>query len=207
MLARAVDSVVSQVAGRPVRVRAEAPPAGLLRGRASALDAELTDVEVGGLVVDHLLVRLVDVDLVPGLPPRVRVPEIQVAATVTQRWVDRWLLREKLPLRMRLDADGISTAFSLDPLGLGEIETELAVSEGWLQLRPRRAGLLDLPEFAREFFSGYLPLPELPAGARLDALQHESGELTAHLLLPGFDEPLGRGLSARLRKRMARGAG
>lgn len=207
VLARAVDSVASQLAGRPLRVRADAPPASLLRGRAKALDIELTDVEIGGLVVDHLLVRLVDIDLLPGLPPRVRVPEIQVAATVTQRWVDRWLLREKLPLRMRLDDDGLATAFSLDPLGLGEIETELAVSGGWLQLRPRRAGLLDLPEFAREFFSGYLPLPELPAGARLDGLQHERGELTAHIVLPGFEEALGPGLVSRLRRRMAPGSG
>jgi hypothetical protein len=67
--------------------------------------------------------------------------------------------------------------------------------------------MLDLPEFAREFFSGYLPLPELPAGARLDALQHEAGELTAHVLLPGFEETLGPGLVARLRRRLAPGSG
>ena len=202
-MARTADAVASQLAGRPVRVRVDLPPLELLRGRAQAIDAELTDVDIGGLVVDHLLVRLVDVDLLPGLPPRIRVPEIQVAATVTQRWVDRWLLREKLPLRIRLASRGLAVAFSLDPLGLGEIETELVANGGWLQLRPRRAGPLELPDFAREWLSGYLPLPGLPAGARLDALQHERGELTAHLVLPGFEESLGRGLAARVRRRFA----
>ena len=197
---RAFDNALSQLAGRPVSVRVDA---GLdaLRGRIRSIDAELNEVELGGLVVDHLLVRLTDVEIVPGIPPRVRVPSVNVAVTVTQRGIDRWLLRERLPLRMRLGARGLATAFSLDTFGLGEIETELAVSGGWLQLRPRRAGMIDLPEVAREFFSGYLPLPRLPAGARLDALQHEPRELTAHLVLPGLDEALGAGLASRVRAR------
>jgi len=195
---RAFDNAMSQLAGRPVSVRVDA---GLetLRGRIRSVDAELTEVEVGGLIVDHLLVRVADVEIVPGVPPRVRVPSVNVAVTVTQRGIDRWLLRERLPLRMRLGARGLAAAFSLDTLGLGEIETELAVSGGWLQLRPRRAGMIDVPEVAREIFSGYLPLPRLPAGARLDALQHEPRELTAHLVLPGLDQPLGAGLAARIR--------
>ena len=172
-----------------------------LRGRIRSVDAELGEVELGGLVVDHLLVRASGIEIVPGTPPRLRVPRVNVAATITQRGIDRWLLREGLPLRVRLGARGLATAFSLDTFGLGEIETELAISGGWLQLRPRRAGMIDLPEVARRVFSSYLPLPRLPAGARLEALQHEPRELTAHLVLPGLDEPLGTGLASRIRAR------
>jgi len=201
-LVRALDRVASQLAGRPVSVRIEARLGELGRGRVRAMDAELTDAEVGGLVVDHLLIRITDVELTPGLPPRVRVPTVRVAATVTQRWVDRWLLRERLLIGVRLAEQGLATSFSLDTFGLGEIETELVVVGGWLQLRPRRAGLVELPEFARDVLSGYLPLPKLPPGARLDALQHEAGELTAHFELPGFEEPLAAGLAARIREKL-----
>jgi hypothetical protein len=186
-----------------VSVRIEAPLGDLRRGRVRAVDAELTEVEVGGLVVDHLLIRITDLDLTPGLPPRIRVPTLRVAATVTQRWVDRWLLRERLLVGVRLAEQGLATSFSLDTFGLGEIETELVVVGGWLQLRPRRAGLVQLPEFARDVFSGYLPLPKLPPGARLDALQHDTGELTAHFELPGFEEPLAAGLASRIRARLS----
>jgi hypothetical protein len=185
-LVRALDRVASQLAGRPVSVRIEAGLGELGRGRVRAMDAELTDAEVGGLVVDH----------------RVRVPTVRVAATVTQRWVDRWLLRERLLIGVRLAEQGLATSFSLDTFGLGEIETELVVVGGWLQLRPRRAGLVELPEFARDVLSGYLPLPKLPPGARLAALQHEAGELTAHFELPGFEEPLAAGLAARIREKL-----
>jgi len=189
---------MSQLAGRPVSVRVDAGIESL-RGRIRSIDAELTEVDLGGLIVDHLLVRVPDIEIVPGVPPRVRFAGVNLAVTVTQRGIDRWLARERLPLRMRLGARGLGTAFSLDTLGLAEIETELAVSGGWLQLRPRRAGMIDLPDVAREFFSGYLPLPRLPAGARLDAIQHEPRELTAHLVLPGLEEPLGSGLAKRVR--------
>jgi hypothetical protein len=201
-LVRAIDGVASRAAGRPLNLRIDAPLGELRRGRVRAVDAEITDVEIGGLVVDHLLIRITGLDLTPGLPPRVRVPTVRVAATVTQRWVDRWLLRERLPIRVRLAEQGLATSFSLDSFGLGEIETELAVGGGWLRLRPRRAGLVQLPELARDVFSGYLPLPKLPPGARLDALQHDAGELTAHFELPGFEEPLAAGLAARIRDKL-----
>lgn len=199
-LLRALDTSMSRLAGRPVSVRFEVPLDELRRGRLHAVDAELTEAEFGGLIVDHLLIRVTDVNLMAGLPPTISVPRVRVAATVSQRWVDRWLLRERLPIRVRLAQQGLATSFSLDTLGLGEIETELVVSGRWLQLRPRRAGLVQLPEFVRGVFSGYLPLPKLPAGVHLDTLQHEPGELTAHFELPGFEESLTAGLAARIRK-------
>ena len=201
-LVRAIDSAASRLAGRPVSIRVEAPLGQVRRGRVLAVDAEISELEVGGLVVDHLLIRITDLRLTPALPPRVRVPRVQMAATVTQRWVDRWLERERLPLRVRLTESGLATSFSLDSFGLGEIETELAVAGGWLQLRPRRAGLLALPELARDILSSYLPLPKLAPGARLDAIQHHAGELTAHIELPGFEESLAAGLAGRLRERL-----
>jgi hypothetical protein len=198
-LLRAIDTSMSRLAGRPVSVRFEAPLGELRRGRLRAVDAELTEAEFGGLVVDHMLIRITEIDLAPGLPPSIHVPRVRVAATVSQRWVDRWLIRERLPIRVRLAEQGLATSFSLDTLGLGEIETELVVAGRWLQLRPRRAGLVQLPEFVRGVFSGYLPLPKLPAGVHLDTLQHETGELTAHFELPGFEESLTSGLTDRIR--------
>ena len=159
-------------------------------------------MEVGGLVVDHILVRICDVDMIPGLPPRFRVPLVRVAATVTQRWIDGWLLAEGLPLRMRLGEQGLAISSSLDSFGLGEIETELMVQGRWLKLVPRRAGPLPLPQLASDLFAGYLPLPELPRGARLAAVQHDAGELTVHLELPGFEGSLTAGLTDRVRKQL-----
>jgi hypothetical protein len=201
-VARAMDSAASRLAGRPASVRIEAPLGELRRGRLQAVDAELTDVEVGGLVVDHMLIRITELDFMPALPPRLHVPRVRIAATVTQRWVDRWLAREWLPVQVRLAEQGLATSFSLDSFGLGEIETELVVVGGWLRLKPRRAGLLELPGLVGDVFSGYLPLPKLPPGARLDSLQHDAGELIAHFELPGFDESLTAGLASRIGSRL-----
>ena len=59
-LVRAIDSAASRLAGRPVSIRVEAPLGQVRRGRVLAVDAEISDLEVGGLVVDHLLIRITD---------------------------------------------------------------------------------------------------------------------------------------------------
>lgn len=183
-------------------MRLDAPLRGLLQGRISSLDIELTEAELGKLVVDHLLIRVTDLRLLPAFPGRIHIPQIQLVATVTQRWVDRWLSSEPLPIHLRLRESGLATSWSLDSFGLGEVETELVVAGPRLRLRPLRAGLVEIPEGIRDFFSGSLPLPPLPRGARLAAIEHGAGELTAYLELPGFDEDLSLGLSERLRQRL-----
>jgi len=198
-----VDQVAARVAGRPAQVRWDASPMEALTGRARVLTIGVTDLRTAGLTIDKGVVRIEAARLVPGREPRLQGGPVTAKLTVTQSRIDEWVGRASLPFRLELTEEGILSSAGVGPLRVGRVLTELAVREdGALRLRPLKAVGVALPRQVKDTFTGALPLPRLPADARLIQLGHGPGVLTATFALEDIDEPLDLGAPERLRARL-----
>ncbi len=204
-LSALVDATVGALVRRPVSVRAVPSVEGVLSGRLDRLEVDLSGVATAGLTVDRLTLSATGVRIRPGLPPRVQADDLRARATVTEASVNGWLRTVRGPARVRLGADGMAVTVSAAGIDLHEVLTRVEVDGRWVVLRPRSASFLGMAAPAAGLFRGYLPLPPLPAGARLLAVDHTEGELSARLSFGPLDEPLEPGLPARLRRRFQLG--
>jgi hypothetical protein len=62
--------------------------------------------------------------------------------------------------------------------------------------------MLGMPAPLVPWLRGYLPLPALPAGARLTDVQTRAGEVAVFISLPPVDEALTPALARQLRRRL-----
>jgi hypothetical protein len=201
LVVRLLDSALQALSHPPVRARSS--PASLLRGRIDVLVFELRGLDVTGLAVDRLVTRAENVRIEPGLPPRFVAESVGMKATVSQAGVDRWVKRSRLPVKLRLTPEGVVTRTGLGGVALGEVTTQLDGAGGFLELRPTKASVLGVASPVMPPLPGYLPLPPLPAGARLRRVDHDDGTLTAWFDLGAVDEPVTPDLPRRLAKRLA----
>ncbi len=201
LLRRAIDDVASKVAERPIRVGASPSVDGLLRGRLDELRLSLDGVATSGLAVDRVQVVARGVQVVPGLAPRVRADDVGVTGTVTEASANRWLRTDVGPLRIHLRPDGVAVRTSIGGVTVNEVGAELAVEGTWLRLRPVRTAVLGMSAPLASVMRGYLPLPPLPAGARIVDVGHGEGVVAVTLGLGAIDEALDLDLPARLRGR------
>lgn len=199
-----VDLVASRVVERPATVRWRAGALDLVQGRAEVFTLGLTELEVGGLVIDRAVLRVQDAQVVPGLPPRLRGGPAEVKATLGQANLDRWTGRVALPVRLELTAEGVRTRTGVGAFSVAAALTELEVVDGRLRLSPRRAGPVGLPPGLAALVSGNLPLPALPPGTRLSRVEHHDGSVSAWLEVDEVDEPLDLGAARRLREELQR---
>jgi hypothetical protein len=200
-----VDGVASRIAGRPVKVRAKVTPEGVLRGRVDVLVVEAKELPVAGLLVDRVVVRAENVQVRPGLPPRLVAGPVGWKAVVTQASVDRWAHVLRLPTRLELTSEGILVRTGVAGVRMGEILTEIEPVGRLLNLRPRRASVLGMNAPAVGMLRGFLPLPPLPAGARIERVEHRDGELAVYLSIDDIDQALTPDFPRRIRKRFALG--
>jgi hypothetical protein len=199
-----VDLVASRVMERPATVRWRASALDVVQGRAELFTLGLTDLEVGGLVIDRAVLTVHDAHVVPGVPPRVQGGPAEVKATLGQGNLDRWTGRVALPVRLELTPDGIRTRTGIGVFKVSAALTELEVVDGRVRLSPKRAGPLDLPPAIRSLVSGSLPLPSLPPGTRLVRVEHAEGSVSVWLAVDHVDEPLDVGAARRLREELRR---
>ena len=198
------DLVASRVMERPATVRWRASALDLVQGRAELLTLGLTDLEVGGLVVDKAVLTVRRPHVVAGVPPRIRGGPAEVKATLSQANLDRWTGRVALPVRLELTPDGIRTRTGIGAFTVSAALTELEVVDGRVRLSPKRAGPLDLPPAVTALVSGNLPLPALPPGTRLVRVEHHEGAVSAWLEVDAVDEPLDVRAASRLRDELRR---
>ena len=197
-----LDGTLSRVARRPVKIRVKSSPVSAMLGVLDVAVFELGELEMAGLEVERIVVRVENVRIQPGFPPRLRTGEIGFKATVVQDAVDAWTQRTHLPVRLLLTDEGVIVKTSVRGFSISEISTEIAVSGNFLTLSPRRASFVGLPAPVVGILRGYLPLPPLPRGARLRRVDHEDGSLTAWFALDEIDQPLTPAIARRLRPRL-----
>jgi hypothetical protein len=201
-----VDALASRVVGRPVKLRAKVSPEGLLRGEVDVLVVEARKLPVASLLIDRVVVRAERVRIRPGLPPRLQTGPLGFKAVVSQDAVDRWATTIPLPFRLELAPTGVLVRTGVGPLRMSEVVTELEASGALLRLRPRRASFLGVEAPAQVgLLRGFLPLPPLPAGARIDRIEHGDGELSVFATLEAVDQPLTPDIVNRIRSRFSVG--
>lgn len=199
-----VDLVASTALERPTTLRWRASALDLVQGKAEVATMGLTDLEVGGLVIDKAVLRLEDPRVVPGVPPRLQGGPAEVKATLGQDNLDRWTGRVALPVRLELTPDGVRTSTGLGSLRVAAALTEVAVVEGRLRLIPVKAGPVGLPPSLTSLLSGNLPLPELPPGTRLTKVEHGEGTVSLRMEVDHVDEPIDVGMGRRLKKELGK---
>lgn len=197
-----VDRVATRVFGQPTTLRWTANPADALRGEVEVVTVGVPAMRMAGLRLERVVGRVERVRIQPGLVPRLKGGPVSVKATVTQESVDRWVGSANLPLRLELTADGILSSTGIGSLRVGHVLTELEVGGRWLRLRPRQVAARELPASIRQFLVGNLPLPPLPAGARLAHVSHADGELAVRVALEDIDEAITPSLPTRMQRRL-----
>jgi hypothetical protein len=200
LLVALLDVVSEAALGRPLRPKLKVTPAGLLRGEIDLVKVELPAYAVAGLVIDRFALRAEHLRVQPGFPPVLMAGPVGFKAVVSQGNVDRWTRDLRLPLRLRLTADGVVTTTGLGGIRMGEVVTTPTVVGGFLQLQPTRASLLGMPTTLVRFLRGYLPLPPLPRSARLDGVEASDGELALSFRIDRFELPLTPDVSERVRQ-------
>src|SRR5581483_6999669 len=119
--------------------------------------------------------------------------------------IDDWVRSVHLPVRLTLTPSGVHARTSLAGVSLSEVDCELEVRGPFLGLRPQRASMLGVPAPIVGMFRGYLPLPPLPMGARLQRVDPDHGRLTAWFSLDDVDEPLTPRVARVLQRRLSAG--
>jgi hypothetical protein len=195
-----VDDASSRVLNHPIRPRIKATPQGLLRGELDVVKVEVPGVLAAGLLIDRLVVRAERVRITPGLPPHLKAGPVGIRAFVCQDNVDRWVRTSRLPIRVRLTADGVVLTTGLRGVRMGEVQADLEVAGPFLRLAPKRATIVGVPAPLTRFLRGYLPLPPLPRGARLRDIGHAEGELVVTFEIEELDEALTPDIARRVRQ-------
>lgn len=200
-----IDRIATRVFGQPTTLRWTARPTGALRGEVEVVTVGVPAMRMAGLRLERVVGRVEAARIQPGVVPRLRGGPVSVKATVTQDSVDRWVGSANLPLRLELTDEGILSSTGIGSLRVGHVLTELEVGGRWLRLRPRQVAARELPASIRQFLVGNLPLPPLPAGARLVHVGHREGELAVRVALEDIDEAITPSLPGRMQRRLGGG--
>ncbi len=200
LLVALLEAASNAVLDRPIIPRVKVSPAGLLRGEVDVVKVEVPALAASGLVIDRFVVRAEHVRFVPGLPPRLQAGPVGFKAIVSQDNVDRWTRSARLPVRLLLTPDGVVMHAGVRGVRMGEVLAELKVVGRFIQLRPRRVSLLGLPAPLARFFRGYLPLPPLPKGAHLKAVEPGDGEVAVLFEIERVDEPVTPDIARQLQR-------
>lgn len=189
LLAGITDSAASAAVGRRARLRVAVSVRGLLRARSDRLVVTIGDLHLAGLDLASVRVVARGAMIVPGWPPRVRAASLEVQATITQAALDRWLLADALPVRLRLRDGGLSLRTGAGGLRLAEVSADLVVDDGRLVVVPGRAQVLGVavPSLAMRI---PLPLPPLPRASRLSSLVILDAAAVVGVRMDDLDEPI-----------------
>jgi hypothetical protein len=197
-----VDQLVGTYLKQPVKASWEGTAADLLRGSFDDPRLELGGIATALLPLEGVVISARRAEVTPGVPTVIRVEDPSLSAIVGQRDVTRWVERFQLPFELHLTERGLLAKALVAGLRLAEVEVRIDVVGGWFVLKPGRASVLGIPNYAAWLFRTFLPLPPLAEGASLEEIGHEEGQLRLRIEIDTFEEELTPGLLKRLRSRV-----
>jgi hypothetical protein len=174
-------------------------------GRVGTVRARIGAVGFAGLRLTSIDVAAHDVGIRPALPPHLLARAVDATATIEQRSVDQWSRRLRLPARLVITPSGLMARFGVAGLRLGQIDMNVAASAGGVRLSPRRLTTFGIDVQMQDQLDIRLPIPLLPAGAELTAVDWGAGTGSVTVHVDDLDMAFGWAELHRLR-RMARQA-
>jgi len=201
MRSDAIDQILSSYLKMPARVSWGGALAEGAMGRFEDARLELSGVAVLALPFDRLVLEADHFRFTPGLPARIAARGPRLILSIDQRQIDTWLARTRAPFSMKLTDRAVDLEVDLAGWSLGRVETEFAVRNGWLVLRPLRAELLGFRSYLAQLFRSFLPLPRLAPQTRLTGIEHAAGAIRLELTLDDFEDVITPGLVERMQGR------
>ncbi len=201
-----VDAGAARVTGRPVHTALRVSPLHIMRGEVDGLRAVVGGVQVAGLQLHRVDLRAKRLRIVPGLPPQLRIGDLEVGVRIRQVDVDAWTRTAALPVRLRLLDAGIGARVGVGGMALGEVLADLSVVGQQFRLVPRRVAVLGvgLTNPSTALLRLVLPLPPLPASGRLVRMVHRREELEVWFSAKKLRQELSPAAVAELQRRLGR---
>jgi hypothetical protein len=158
----------------------------LAAGRFSTIDLAATDARARGVNAAKLQLQLHDVrvprEVLLGEPGRITVERADGRIELTEAEVNRLLADHLQGGRLAVDEDGVRIQVRVQLLGQVLVTGRLGARDGAVTFRPQEVRLGDGgdpigagEELLAEQFTFEVPLPELPAGVRLERVDTRPG--------------------------------
>jgi hypothetical protein len=157
----------------------------LATGRFSTIDVAATDATARGIRAARLQLTLHGVrvprDVLLGEPGRVTVDRADGTVELTQAEVNRLLAGRLQGGTLTIGEDGVQVRVELPLLGQAVVKGRLGARDGGVTFTPEeiRLGQGRLDPAQQDLLSGQfsfrVPLPELPAGVRLERVETRPG--------------------------------
>jgi hypothetical protein len=159
----------------------------LATGRFSTIDLAATDASAEGINAAQLVLHLHDVrvprDVLLGEPGRVTVGRADGQVELSEAEVNRLLADRLRGGRLAVEEDGVRLHVQTELLGRtvdAVVTGELGARGGAITFTPDAVRLEGLPDSGLEprlssLFTFEVPLPELPAGVRLERVETRPG--------------------------------
>jgi hypothetical protein len=180
---------LAEIAAGGARARLRiAPGRAMVAGRVPRARITVPGLRVAGLELAVVDVSASDLSLAPGWPVRLRAQHVAVRVRVEQAALDRWMRATGLPVRLVLRDGEIRARAGVGGLRLGEVAFALRLEGRQLRLVSRRASLLGASVVTMPPVP--LPLPPLPRGASLVAVDPTDRAVGLSLEVTDVDEPV-----------------
>jgi LmeA-like phospholipid-binding len=158
----------------------------LATGRFSTIDVAATDASARGINAAQLHLTLHGVrvprDVLLGRPGRITVDRADGTIELTEAEVNRLLADRLQGGSLAIEEDGVEVRVEMPLLGDAQVTGELGARDGGVTFTPREIrlgerGRLDpaLEDQLSSQLTFQVPLPELPAGVRLERVETRPG--------------------------------
>jgi hypothetical protein len=158
----------------------------LATGRFSTIDVAATDASARGINAAQLQLTLHGVrvprDVLLGRPGRITVDRADGTIELTEAEVNRLLADRLQGGSLAIEEDGVEVRVEMPLLGDAQVTGELGARDGGVTFTPREIrlgerGQLDpaLEDQLSSQLTFQVPLPELPAGVRLERVETRPG--------------------------------
>lgn len=201
MRSDAIDQILSTFLETPAKVSWSGALADSARGYFEDARLELAGVAVLALPFQRLVFEARRFRFVPGIPARFEVEGPRMVLSIDQRRIDTWLERSRAPFSLRLTAEAVEFRFDVAGFPISRLDTEVAISGGWIVLRPTHQEVFGIRNRLARLFRTYLPLPRLAPQTRLTGVEHAKGSISLELTLDDFEDVITPGLVERVQQR------
>lgn len=208
LIERGVNRLVTAAARRFTGLALDVAVAPTLRaawrGRLGLLTIAATNLDLRGLRLANVDIRVADLGLRLGRPVRVVAGTVDISARIVQPDLDRWSRRLGLPARLVMRPGRLVARLGVAGIRLGQIEMGVSGSEGGIRLSPQRISGLGIDLRTQDELDVEIPLHALPVRVSVTRTDWDDGQGIIEIRAPEAVIPLAGEDLKRLRASLSR---